>query len=110
MPGLDELPATRGEALALALDAYEELGLVAEAVADEWTYVSQLGATGRARLARAAGSRPDVPLATDAATAVAAAAAEICLIADPHRAIDWLSTFPAVVELSLSGSPAGGPG
>ena len=26
-------------------------------------------------------------------------------IADPHRAIDWLSTFPAVIELALGPAP-----
>jgi hypothetical protein len=101
VPDPDELPATRGDALALALDAYAALGLVAEEIVDEWTYVSGLAATGRARLTRAAGSTPDVPLPADAARAVATAAAEVRLIADPHRAIDWLSTFPAVVELAL---------
>jgi hypothetical protein len=38
------------------------------------------------------------------------AIAEIGLIADPHRAIDWLSTFPHVVALALGGDvdePAG---
>ncbi|MGD0248082.1 MAG: hypothetical protein ABSB75_03425, partial [Candidatus Limnocylindrales bacterium] len=38
------------------------------------------------------------------------AIAEIGLIADPHRAIDWLSTFPHVVGLALRGDvdrPAG---
>jgi hypothetical protein len=33
--------------------------------------------------------------------AVDAAIAEIDAIADPHRAIDWLSTFPQVVLLAL---------
>jgi hypothetical protein len=103
------LPATRGDALALALDAYEALALVAETVADEWTYVSGLAAAGRVRIARATGSPPELPLAVERATAVVTAAAEARRIVDPHRAIDWLSTFPAVVELALgAGSRSGG--
>ena len=31
------------------------------------------------------------------------AIAEIRLIEDPHRAIDWLSTFPHVIALALGG-------
>ena len=37
--------------------------------------------------------------------AVDRAIAEIGLIADPHRAIDWLSTFPQVVLLALGETP-----
>jgi hypothetical protein len=33
--------------------------------------------------------------------AVERAAAETALIADPHRAIDWLSTFPQLVLFAL---------
>lgn len=94
-------PSTRGDALSLALHAYEDLALVAEAVADEWTYVSRLTEAGRTRLSRAAGPQPVVRLSPEASRAIIAAVAEIGLIADPHRAIDWLSTFPAVVELAL---------
>jgi hypothetical protein len=34
--------------------------------------------------------------------AVDTAIEEIALIADPHRAIDWLSTFPQIVRLALA--------
>jgi len=98
-----DLPATRGEALAIALDAYATLTLAGEAVSDEWTYVAALAAAGRSRLARAAGPRPDALLPREVATAVVVVALEAGRIADPHRAIDWLSTFPAVVELALAG-------
>jgi hypothetical protein len=43
--------------------------------------------------------------------AVDEAIAEIALITDPHKAIDWLSTFPHVVALALGGDvdgPGGG--
>lgn len=94
-------PSTRGDALSVALHAYDALAIVAETVADEWTYVSRLAEAGRTRLARAAGPQPDLDLSPEASRAIAGAVAEIGLIADPHRAIDWLSTFPAVVELAL---------
>jgi hypothetical protein len=101
-------PLTRGDALRVARDAHAALALVAETVADEWVYVSRLTEAGRAHLARAAGPRPEVPLDPDAAAAVDAAAAEALRITDPHRAIDWLSTFPAVIELALGGDAGGG--
>jgi len=47
---------------------------------------------------------PD-PLADPVAAAVDRAIAEIELIDDPHRAIDWLSTFPQVVLLALGETP-----
>ena len=60
---------------------------------------------GRASAPPRAGD-PDGPLAPDRAAAVDAACAEVGRITDPHRAIDWLSTFPAVVELALAAAPA----
>jgi hypothetical protein len=95
------LPATRGAALDTARAALGVLAELGETIEDEWPYVTALADAGRARLNAAAGPDPAVPLAPDRAAAVAAACAEIALIADPHRAIDWLSTFPAVVELAL---------
>lgn len=104
-------PSTRGAALDTALAALGVLAELGETVEDEWTYVTALTEAGRARLLAAAGPDPAVPLAPDRGTAVVAACAEIARITDPHRAIDWLSTFPAVVELALV-APTGsdGPG
>jgi hypothetical protein len=39
------------------------------------------------------------------AAAIDRAVVEIGLIRDPHRAIDWLSTFPQVVLLALAEDP-----
>ncbi len=101
-------PATRGDAVARALAALEALAALGEEVQDEWTYVTDLGAVGRARIAAAAGQPSD---AFDPALggAIAAVVDEVARISDPHRAIDWLSTFPAIVELALRapGTPAG---
>ncbi len=109
-PGSDTPPpATRGTALAAALAALEGLAELGETIEDEWTYVTALAEAGRSRLRTAAGVDLAAPLAPDRAAAAAAACAETARIVDPHRAIDWLSTFPAVVELAL-GTPDGAPG
>ena len=109
-PGSHAAPAaTRGTALAAALAALEALAGLGETIEDEWTYVTALAEASRSRLRTAAGVALAAPLAPDRAAAVAAACAETARIVDPHRAIDWLSTFPAVVELAL-GAPAGTPG
>lgn len=102
-------PATRGAALAAALAALDGLAELGETIEDEWTYVTALAEAGRSRLRASAGLDPTVPLAPDRAAAVAAACTETARIVDPHRAIDWLSTFPAVVELALAtpDAPAG---
>ncbi len=112
LPGTDLPPAaTRGAALAAALAALQGLAELGETIEDEWSYVTALAEAGTSRLRAAAGIDPATPLAPDRAAAVAAACAETARIVDPHRAIDWLSTFPAVVELAL-GAPDGaaGPG
>ncbi|MFH0751801.1 MAG: hypothetical protein V2B17_08190 [Chloroflexota bacterium] len=102
-------PATRGAALAAALAALEALAELGETIEDEWPYVTALAEAGRSRLRAAAGVEPAALLAPDRGAAIVAACAETARIVDPHRAIDWLSTFPAVVELAL-GTPDGAPG
>ncbi len=97
--------ATRGAALAAALAALDALADLGETIADEWTYVTALADAGRARLRAAAGDDLGAVLAPDLAAAIDAACGETTRITDPHRAIDWLSTFPAVVELVLGGGP-----
>jgi hypothetical protein len=46
---------------------------------------------------------PGRSLAARQVDAVDEAIAEIGLITDPHKAIDWLSTFPHLVALALGG-------
>jgi hypothetical protein len=99
----DALPVTRAEAVERALAAFDALVAVGETIEDEWIYVTDLAAAGRAVI-RGAGEQPSadgLALPADRAAAVVAAAAEIAAIEDPHRAIDWLSTFPAVIALAL---------
>ena len=88
--------------LATTLAAYDRLAELGETVEDEWAYVTKLAEVGRARLRAAV---PDRSRAAppDRVAAIVALAAEAGRIADPHRAIDWLSTFPAVAELAFGG-------
>lgn len=105
-----DLPATRGAALDAALAALDGLAELGETIEDEWTYVIALADAGRTRLRTASGAEPGARLSPAAAAAVVAACIEVGRIADPHRAIDWLSTFPAVVELAIGAPPSGAPG
>jgi len=89
-----------------ALSSVDALAGLGETIEDEWSYVTALAEAGRGRLRAAAGTDPAEPLAPDRGAAVATACAEVERISDPHRAIDWLSTFPALVELALGPAPA----
>jgi hypothetical protein len=88
-----------------ALDAYAELAELGESIEDEWSYVNDLADAWRERLGEVATDRGSVAAPPGASIAVDRAIAEIGLIADPHRAIDWLSTFPQVVLLAIGASP-----
>jgi hypothetical protein len=81
-----------------ALDALARRG---EAVEDEWTYVEDLEGAWRERFREVEAARGDEPATAHAVAAVERAITETELIEDPHRAIDWLSTFPQVVLLAL---------
>jgi hypothetical protein len=88
----------RAELIARAVAAYGALGELAESIEDEWQYVSDLVEAYTASLEALA---TDDPPPAMAAAAVDEAIAEIGLIDDPHKAIDWLSTFPHLVGLAL---------
>lgn len=98
-------PRTVADALTRALDAYAALAELGEEVEDEWTYVTDLATAWRERLEIVAADRGTAPLDPEAAAAIDRAVDEIGRIADPHRAIDWLSTFPQVVLLALDAAP-----
>jgi hypothetical protein len=104
-PPPDPAVPTRGAALGAALAALDALAELGETIEDEWSYVTALADAGRARLRTAAGTDLATELPLDLASAVDAACAETSRISDPHRAIDWMSTFPAVVELVLGPVP-----
>ena len=84
-----------------ALEAYASLAELGEEIEDEWSYVNDLAEAWRARLTDLADRRAAEPVSDAVAAALDRAAAEIALIEDPHRAIDWLSTYPQVVLLAL---------
>lgn len=88
-----------------ALDAYAALSVLGEDVEDEWTYVTELSEAWRDRLEGVVVARGAGPADEAAAVSVDRVIEEIGGITDPHRAIDWLSTFPQVVLLALRESP-----
>jgi hypothetical protein len=92
------MPGTRSDAIAIALDALSALERLGENVGDDWQYVVDLARAWRLKLENASDDRP---LTDEALQAIEVAAAETAAITDPHRAIDWLSTFPQLVLLVL---------
>jgi hypothetical protein len=95
------MPDTVRSALDRALDALDGLQQLGEDIEDEWTYVTDLGDAWRGRLEAIAGERGDDALEDARSAAIDRAIEEVALITDPHRAIDWLSTFPQVVLVSV---------
>ena len=67
--------------------------------------VTDLEAVWRARLDEVAGARAAEPAPAAIEAAVDRAIEEVALIREPHRAIDWLSTFPQVVLTALGERP-----
>ena len=96
---------TLSDALDGALDAYAALVELGEEIEDEWSYVTDLADAWRARLEAIRSARGDEAVPPELSTALARAADEIGRIEDPHRAIDWLSTFPQVVVVALGERP-----
>ena len=99
------LPESIDAAVAHALETLDSLALLGEDVEDEWQYVQDLAEAWRSRLSDVADDRAGEPLSEPAATAVVRTCAEAEAIEDPHRAIDWLSTFPQVVLAALGERP-----
>jgi hypothetical protein len=92
-----------------AAAAYERLAALAETIENEWQFVNDLVEA----YLPAIRALDDSGLDPGAAAAVDEAIAEIGAIADPHKAIDWLSTFPHIVALACGGEvddPAGADG
>jgi hypothetical protein len=98
-------PVTIADSLLPVEAAYEELATRAEDVEDEWTYINDLTAAWRERLHATLGARGDEPVDDATVTALERATDEIARITDPHRAIDWLSTYPQVVLVALGEQP-----
>jgi hypothetical protein len=93
--------STIDAAVARALDAYDALSGLGETIEDEWTYVTELTAAWQGRMEEVASTRGAEAIDAPTAAAIDRAIDEIGRIEDPHRAIDWLSTFPQVVLVAL---------
>ena len=105
-PRFDHTPfRTPDDVVARALDAYETLTALGEDVEDEWSYVNDLSSAWRDRLDEVVASRGGGAVDPTVEAAVDAACAEIGRLSDPHRAIDWLSTFPQIVLIALGEQP-----
>ena len=74
-----------------------------EDIEDEWSYVNDLATAWQARIETLIDEQGQEPASALEAAAISRAVDEIGRISDPHRAIDWLSTFPQVVLLTLGG-------
>jgi hypothetical protein len=97
--------ATIADLLRLALVAYDGLVALGEDVEDEWGYVQDLSGAWRTALERASAGSGASSAPQAAAAAVARLVDEVGRIGDPHRAIDWLSTFPQAVLLAVGVDP-----
>jgi len=92
---------TVGDLARDALAAYEDLLSLAEDIEDEWTYVNDLAAAWQGRIEALIDEQGAESATALESAAISRAVDEIGRISDPHRAIDWLSTFPQVVLLTL---------
>jgi hypothetical protein len=97
--------ATYDELVTQALHAYDALVSLGEEVEDEWGYVQDLSGAWRPLLTAAAGTRAATQASAAEAAAIERLSDEVARITDPHRAIDWLSTFPQAVLLALGADP-----
>ena len=102
---MDSSDATVDAVLDRALAAYADLTERAETIDDEWSYIQDLTEVWRARFDDIRTTRATESIHDEVARAVDAAIAEIEGIEDPHRAIDWLSTFPQVTLVALRERP-----
>jgi hypothetical protein len=102
---VDAAETTLDAVLERARAAYADLASLGEEVDDEWSYIQDLTEAWGARLDAVATTRGDEAVGSETVGAIEAAIAEIGLITDPHRAIDWLSTFPQVTLLALGEAP-----
>ena len=87
--------------LARASDAHASLAEVGEDVEDEWSYIQDLTEAWRGRFDEIGAARGSELVEDAVVAAIDAAIDETSRIDDPHRAIDWLSTFPQVVLVAL---------
>jgi hypothetical protein len=97
---------TVGDVVARALGAMDLLVTAAEPVDDEWQYVADLRTVWGARLSTVTAPRAAEAADPSLVAAIDALAALVAGVTDPHRAIDWLSTFPQATLLALGEAPS----
>jgi hypothetical protein len=93
------------ELIERAIAGYAELTTLGEDIEDEWSYVNDLSAAWTTRLEEVAAARGVDEASPAEVEAIDRALDEITAISDPHRAIDWLSTFPQLVLVALGERP-----
>jgi hypothetical protein len=98
-------PGTVGDVLAVARAGYDDLLALAEEIEDEWSETNDLATAWRDRIDEVAAARGAEAARDRLAAAVAALVDEARSVDDPHRAIDWLSTFPQVLLIALEERP-----
>ena len=89
---------TLSTAPSMPMTVLAELG---EGIEDEWSYVNDLTDAWRTRFDEVVARHGDDDASDEASAAIDRAIDEIRRIEDPHRAIDWLSTFPQVVLVAV---------
>jgi hypothetical protein len=92
---------THAELIDRVVAAHARLADLGEGVADEWQYIQDLRAAWGARFAEVRATRGREPAPEAAPGAIDRLVDEAAQIADPHRAIDWLSTLPQAALLTL---------
>ena len=93
--------ATIPELMERAIAALETLAATAEPVDDEQQYVRDLVLVWSARLRAVGADRSAQAGGAEMGDAIDWIVAEAGRVADPHRAIDWLSTLPQVALLAV---------
>jgi hypothetical protein len=100
------MAATISELMERAIAALETLATTAEPIVDEQQYVRDLVLVWTARLRAVGADRAIQAGAPELDDAIEWIVAEAGRIADPHRAIDWLSTLPQVALLAVGEASA----
>jgi hypothetical protein len=93
------------DAIERALEAYLKLAELGEEIEEEWSYVTELTEAWRTRFDEVAARHGESDASDEASAAIDRAIDEIRRIEDPHRAIDWLSTYPQVVLVAIGARP-----
>ena len=92
---------TYAELIDRVVEAHARLADLGEDVADEWQYIQDLRAAWGARFAEVRATRGREPAPEAVPVGIDRLVDEAARIADPQRAIDWLSTLPQAALLAL---------